>query len=100
MNPAAEEPLPFEGFENLSRQQQDDQLLDRGFRLLQKHSESKRVAAPHGTGTVLQYTPVIRAKFGAKRNWYVLERNFGTVAARDRRLGLLLQLPKHLERLF
>jgi|GEM_PF-6068509 len=74
-----------------------EKLLDEGFIVLEKFSSLKRVRNPDGRGTHLIWRPQIRAKYGERRRWYVLEKGFATPEARDQRVAELLQLPKYIE---
>lgn len=71
-------------------------LLDDGFMLLEKHESMSHARNADDRGTHVVWLPQIRAKYGSRRKWYVLEKSFATIQARDKRLEELLKLPKRI----
>ncbi|MBT9394367.1 hypothetical protein KLP40_14445 [Hymenobacter sp. NST-14] len=74
---------------------QQETLLDQGYMLIEPFHTSSIERNQQNTGTVRVYKPVIRAKYGQRRNWYVLQRGFATEQQRDEHLQRLLKLPKY-----
>ncbi|MDU0372061.1 hypothetical protein ACFPAF_16790 [Hymenobacter endophyticus] len=75
--------------------QEQEKLLDTGYMLLEPFEASTIIRNPSNTGTVRIHKPVIRAKYGPRRTWYVLQRGFASSQQRDEHLQRLLKLPKY-----
>jgi hypothetical protein len=76
-----------------------EKLLDEGWMLIEKHmSNVGHVPNEDGKGgTHMKFVPQIRAMYQQRRKFYVLEKNFKTFEAMEKRFNYLLTLPMYKE---